>query len=206
MAATFRALALLLAFAAAACVTQGKAGSGTTAAVADAAAGGRTVRLAEGGRTIVFRGDITYGTAQELLRLIKANPAVSTIQLTSNGGLAEPALLVANAIQLRRATTYAEGTCASACTFLFLGGQQRYIAPGAALGFHRAWQNLPGSDGTLQRLNAEIRARFAERGIAQPFVERVMATPADKLWYPSVEELEAAGVIDGVAGAGQLPR
>ena len=113
---------------------------------------------------------------------------------------------MANAIQLRRATTFVPTTCVSACTFLFLGGQQRYLAPGAALGFHRAWQAMAGNDGNVQRMNREIRARFAERGIAEDFVQRAMATPGEQLWYPSPAELEAAGVIDGVATAGQLPR
>jgi hypothetical protein len=177
-----------------------------TAAIADADASGRSVRLSADAHTIIFHGDITYGTAQELLRLIKANPSVKAIELTSNGGLAEPALLVANAIQLRRATTYVPSTCVSACTFLFLGGQQRYLGPGAALGFHRAWQNIAGTAGDVQRMNAEIRERFAERGVAQEFVDRVLATPGEKLWYPTPSELQAAGVIDGVASAGELPR
>lgn len=201
-----RGLCLALALLAAGCVSGSAGKTGLRAAVADAGASGHLVQLSGDGRTIVFRGDITYGTAQELLRLIKANPAVREIHLTSNGGLVEPALLVANAIQLRRATTFVPTTCVSACTFLFLGGQQRYLAPGAALGFHRAWQNMPGSGGNVQRMNLEIRARFAERGIAEDFVQRAMATPGEQLWYPSAAELQAAGVIDGVAAAGQLPK
>jgi hypothetical protein len=201
-----RGLCIVLTLLAAGCVAGSAGRTGLKAAVADAAASGHLVQLSADARSIAFRGDITYGTAQELLRLIKANPSVSEIQLTSNGGLVEPALLVANAIQLRRATTYVPSTCVSACTFLFLGGQQRYLAPGAALGFHRAWQNMPGSDANVQRMNAEIRARFAERGIAQDFVQRAMATPGEQLWYPSPAELQAAGVIDGVAAAGQVPK
>jgi hypothetical protein len=203
-----RGLCLLVVLFAGACAgnsnSAGKAG--LMAAVGDAAAAGRLVQLSTDGRTILFRGDITYGTAQELLRLIKANPGVREIHLTSNGGLVEPALLVANAIQLRRATTFVPTTCVSACTVLFLGGQQRYLAPGAALGFHRAWQSTATLDGSVQRVNAEVRARFAERGIADAFVDQAMATPGEQLWYPSPEELQAAGVIDGVSGAALLPR
>ncbi|HKY94470.1 MAG TPA: hypothetical protein VJL84_04150 [Kiloniellales bacterium] len=201
-----RGLCLLVALLAGACVSGSTAKTGLMAAVGDAAAAGRMVQLSADGRTIHFRGDVTYGTAQELLRLIKANPAVHEVHLTSNGGMVEPALLVANAIQLRRATTFVPTTCVSACTFLFLGGQQRYLAPGAALGFHRAWQSEPAFDGDVQRVNAEIRVRFAERGIDDAFVERAMATPGEQLWYPSPEELQAAGVIDGVSSAALLPR
>src|SRR5262249_20264992 len=124
-----RALCLVLALLATACVSNGGR-SGVKAAIADSEASGHLVQLSADKNTVIFRGDITYGTAQELLQLIKANPTVKEIYLTSNGGLAEPALLVANAIQLRRATTFVPSTCVSACTFLFLGGQHRYLAPG----------------------------------------------------------------------------
>jgi hypothetical protein len=200
----FRGLALGLALlAAAGCAQQSTRGS--TATRSEPAAPVQEVRLLPDGRTIVFQADITYGTAKELLRLIKANPQVREIHLTSNGGLVEPALLVANAIQLRRATTFVPTNCVSACTFLFLGGEQRYLAPGAALGFHQAWRKVADRDNSLAQMNEKIRVRFEARAIEAGFVQRAMTTPSSTLWYPTADELESAGVIDGVRSASELP-
>jgi hypothetical protein len=197
------ALALAL-LAAGGCATQETRGT-TTTTLSKQEAPRQQVRLLPDGHAIVFQADITYGSAKELLRLIKANPQVREIHLTSNGGLVEPALLVANAIQLRRATTFVPTSCVSACTFLFLGGEQRYLAPGAALGFHQAWRKVADQDNSLVRMNEKIRARFAARQIDAGFVQRATTTPSATLWYPSSDELEAAGVIDGVRSAGELP-
>ncbi|HKY94468.1 MAG TPA: hypothetical protein VJL84_04140 [Kiloniellales bacterium] len=198
-----RLFALLL-LALAACKTDDGGGSTATAARSPASASAM-VRLA-GSHTVIFRGDVTYGTTKALLELIKANPAVTTVHLTSDGGYVHPALIVANTLQLRGATTFVPSECVSACTLLFLGGETRYLAPGAKLGFHRAWRNLdePEDRGT-QMTNEEIRQRLLERGVSAAFAEQVLATPSTEVWYPTAEEMLEAGVIDGVVSHDQLP-
>lgn len=176
-----------------------------------ASAGGSTlthqVTLREGGRVVALDGDVTYGTAKELLRLIKENPQVSEIHLTSDGGLVHPALAVANAIQLRRATVFVPESCISACTLLFLGGARRYVAPEAELGFHRAFSNLDAPETAGTRLtNEQIRRRLLERGVSADFAAHVLATPGSEVWYPTTEEMIAAGVVHAVATAGALPQ
>lgn len=159
------------------------------------------------GDTVVFRGDVTYGTTKALLDLIKQHPQVTTVILTSDGGYVHPALVVANALQLRGATTFVPSECVSACTLLFLGGETRYLAPGAKLGFHRAWRNLDEpEDRSTQMTNEEIRRRLLERGVSAAFAEQVLATPSTEIWYPTPEEMLDAGVIDGVLTQEQLPR
>ena len=45
---------------------------------------------------------------------------------------------MAEALQQHRHASRAVGTCASACTLVFMAGQPRQLTPGARLGFHRA--------------------------------------------------------------------
>jgi hypothetical protein len=82
---------------------------------------------------------------------------------------------------------------------------QRYLAPGAALGFHQAWRKVADRDNSLTLMNEKIRARFEARAIEAAFVRRATTTPSSTLWYPTDDELEAAGVIDGVRRADELP-
>lgn len=169
--------------------------------------GANYVALLPDGRTVIFRGHITYGATKELLRLVKENPGVMEVHLTSGGGYVQPALIVANALQLRGVTTFVPKECTSACTLLFLGGAERYIAPGAKLGFHRAWRNRDKpNDPDTHPTNETIRQRMLERGVTAAFAGRVVTTPADRLWYPSPEEMLAAGVITGVLRQDALPK
>jgi hypothetical protein len=164
------------------------------------------VRMA-GPTTVIFRGDVTYGTTKQLLDLIKQNPTVTTVVLTSDGGFVHPALIVANALQLRGATTFVPTECVSACTLLFLGGETRYLAPGAKLGFHRAWRNLDEpEDRSTQMTNEEIRQRLIERGVSAAFADQVLATPGSEIWYPTADEMLEAGVIDAVLTQEQVQR
>jgi len=159
------------------------------------------------GATIAFRGDITYGSARALLALVRANPEVDQVRLESDGGYVHPALLVANALQLRGATTLVETSCLSACTVLFVGGKRRYLAEGGELGFHRAWRDAEEEAESLEtaETNQELRARFIARGVAPAFADRVLATPGSEMWYPTQQELLAAGVIDAVLPKGKMP-
>jgi hypothetical protein len=190
-------------FSLAACKADGGSDS-TAAAVSPLTSTSTMVRLA-GPHTVIFRGDVTYGTTKALLQLIKEHPEVTVVHLTSDGGYVHPALVVANALQLRGATTFVPSECVSACTLLFLGGETRYLAPDAKLGFHRAWRNLdePEDRGT-QMTNEEIRRRLVERGVTAAFAEQVLATPSTEVWYPTSQEMIEAGVIDGVLTQEQL--
>ena len=41
--------------------------------------------------------------------------------------------------------------------------------------------------------------------MAPAFADRVLATPGSEMWYPTQQELLAAGVIDAVLPKGKLP-
>ncbi len=161
--------------------------------------------LLPGGTAVAFRGDIDYGSAQALLLLVRGNPLVHEVRLESDGGYIRPALLVANALQLRGATTFVEKSCASACTVLFLGGKRRLIAAGAELGFHRAWSDSEPEGRADEPTNRELRQRLIERGVTPAFADRVIATPGSEMWFPTEAELLAGGVITGVLPKGSLP-
>lgn len=160
------------------------------------------------GRTLVFRGEITYGSAQALLQVVRGNPEIKVLVLESVGGYIKPALQIATALQLRGATTYVETYCLSACTVLFLAGKTRVIGPEAALGFHRAWREEKDEkklSHDTQATNAVLLDRLLQRGVDDDFAERVLATPGTDMWYPSQQELLENGVITAVLRAGEQP-
>jgi len=75
-----------------------------------------------------------------------------------------------------------------------LGGDSRYAGSGAKIGFHQ--YALPGLTAEEQ---AEItragKADLAALGVPSDFVDRVFATPADQMWYPSKDELLNAKIV-----------
>ncbi len=201
-----RSALLLLLCLLAGCRTAGEAG-GQPVTAASGGPSGHQATLLPGGTGIAFRGDITFGSARALLDLVRANPRVDQVRLESDGGYVHPALLVANALQLRGATTFVERSCLSACTVLFVGGKRRYLAEGGELGFHRAWRDEAeeAESQATAGTNQGLRARFIARGVAPAFADRGLATPGGGKRDPTPEELLAAGVIDAVLPKGKQP-
>lgn len=163
------------------------------------AAGAEPARLLDDGITAAFHGPVTFESAALLLRLLQAQPQVSRLRLDSEGGYLVPALRLAALLQPLRLATYVEGECLSACTLLFLSGRERILA-GGSLGFHRGWQEGETVESpATQDSNRAMRRRLLQRGVAAAFVERVLATPGEAMWYPSAQELLDGGVVTALS-------
>lgn len=83
----------------------------------------------------------------------------------------------------------------SACTLVFLAGTPRFVLRTARLGFHRA---STGAFSPLidQLVNRELALTYEKAGLPVTFIERTMMTPPSDMWYPSVDELVNAGLIN----------
>lgn len=158
----------------------------------------RVTLLAEG-RELEFLGEVTRQSAAALQAALLQNPGIEVLQLTGPGGDMVQAQRLGRLVAELGLTTYVPLECVSACAELFLGGQERFLAPGSALGFHRVWVAGLGAGSELERSsNDRLLQDLLDRGIAGDFAARVVATPHETVWYPAADEMVAAGVIDGV--------
>ena len=163
------------------------------------------VTLLDGGRELEFLGEVTRESGQALQRALLQNPQVELLQLTGPGGDMPEAQRLGRLIAERGLDTYVPLECISACAELFLAGEERRLAPDAALGFHRVWVTGLGAGSELEQAsNDRLLESLLERGIAGEFAARVVATPHETVWYPSTGDLLAAGVIDGTRPRSQL--
>ena len=70
-------------------------------------------------------------------------------------------------------------------------------SPGARLGFHRA--SVPSLNPLHDELaNRRLAALYDEAGLPRDFIARVLAVPAQRMWFPVVEQRQA-GIIDDAA-------
>lgn len=64
----------------------------------------------------------------------------------------------------------------------------------ARIGFHQP--DFPGMDAAMRAAMIADNSRiYREAGIAQPFIDRVMATAPANMWFPDYEELMRSGVL-----------
>jgi hypothetical protein len=142
------------------------------------------------GKAIVLAGGINDGTAEALGSALDRAPAVTTVVLQSGGGWTREGKLIAATIAARGLGTRVDTECSSACTIAFLAGKVRTARQGAKLGFH-AFSAIGG--GTP--IGRAVQKTYGEAGLADAFIAKIAATPAERMWYPDQNELFKHGVL-----------
>ncbi len=155
-----------------------------------------------------------------LLKTLKENPNIQTINLTSWGGLISAAVEMADIIIDFELDTHVKEICFSACNILLIGGETRTLERGSKIGFHRSywssdnmksfyedketresykWENkFDFSSWVYDESQEDIYSQFKyylERGVSPSFVIETMKARSDDGWYPRRKELLKANVI-----------
>jgi len=158
-----------------------------------------TLSLSADGHAVVLSGGVRFGLARDLQSLLDATPGIATLILTSPGGRLSEAESVAHLIRARGLNTYVPQYCYSACTRIFVAGEQRTLAIAAKLGFHGAALTAPvpalAARFVLWGVNETEVADYAADGVDRAFMRRAMAVTPPGLWRPTAKELLAAHVI-----------
>jgi hypothetical protein len=143
----------------------------------------------------IFTGEIDFVGFAALENTLEVDNTIETLQISSNGGRIAAARGMARLVAENGLATRAVGTCASACTLVFIAGSPRTLAPEARLGFHG--YKLRSEIATLDT-NAEQRRdqeTFASRGVSQDFLSRAFAVQHHEMWFPTRADLAHAGVL-----------
>ena len=117
------------------------------------------------------------------------------IELASPGGSVSEGIRAYEAIQKAGATTVATGDCASACTFLFLGGSERSVH-GGRIGVHQ-WHTEAGvsSEEDAQYTSATLLSLFAAAGVSEQFYIAGAATTPNEIYWLTPEDLNTWHVV-----------
>lgn len=157
-----------------------------------------SLRVMRDGTEIEITGGIKFGLAADFERVIKASPRIKVVHLHSFGGRLGEADKLRRAIEARGLITYVSARCESACTLIFAGGRERWVARSGGLGYHGpAFPGMTAAD--LAPSVLAWKAAYVEAGLSASFVDRGLAVPSNKMWRPTVEELVAANAVTHLA-------
>ena len=146
-------------------------------------------------QTLQLSGYMSWGLLDQVNNAFAQNPGINTVVMNSPGGHIQVGTRLYKLFRARGVTTVAEGLCGSACTIAFIGGKERILNKGAKLGFHSA----AGSGQVLvEAANQKLISTFREFGAGDAFIERMLATPPEDVWYPDRKQLLATGIVTSV--------
>jgi hypothetical protein len=147
-------------------------------------------------RAVMLAGAYGRGVAQDLRGHLATHPDAVAVELTGPGGRLGEGMRIAELIEERNLITIVRERCASACTFAFAGGRERIVEGAGRLGFHAS-----GSPSVLLEWlkdTTDEDAFLSKRGLSAKFIARANAVSADDIWYPTHDELLAAGVVTSI--------
>lgn len=150
--------------------------------------------------SLLIDGTIEFGMTRFLEKKLQTENDIRHLILNSRGGVISEARGIIRLIREYNLSTHVTSECFSACTLVFISGNQRTIAPEGRLGFHQyALDSIgfnPGADPNQQQaIDAEL---MTGQGVSKAFIERAYSEPHSSIWVPTVKELEDAGVVTEV--------
>ena len=152
-----------------------------------------TVEVTPDGRTIMLEGTLGAGSVDKVQRIIDASPDATTLELNSDGGRGQTAEELARRVRQRHLNTLVQDHCESACTYIFLAGAKRELAEDGELGFHQA--SALGIVANDKMILQDMVKYYRSAGLRESFIDHILATPPDDMWYPTRRELEDGGVV-----------
>jgi hypothetical protein len=154
--------------------------------------------LIEGDTLIHLRGPFQIGITNVVEDLIARHPSVIGIILDSNGGQIYEGRGLARIIRENRLRTISLQMCLSSCTTAFVAGIRRTLGENARLGFHqyKTYSIIPSVD--IDNEQAKDMAIFINQGVSPQFLEKIFSQPPEKMWWPEIDELVSAGVVQQV--------
>ena len=191
-------------------------------------------RIRVEGNSLIFDGFVEHEDGDDSINeadtaqfhtFLKAYPEIREVVLRSSGGIVSDAIDIAVIVADYGLDTRVESYCLSACTLIFIAGEQRTLGPGGRLGFHSgswardsikefymssrevhgwidefafaAWVYEEG----IRDMN-KILAFFAAHKVDLNFIVRATFVHSDDMWYPTRDELHRYGIIEPGAGLG----
>ncbi len=162
--------------------------------------------------------DIRYSDVEQMRNVLRQNPGIATLEITSTGGGHYPAMELAAFVIDFGIDTHVSETCESSCVTVFLGGTKRTMSKGARIGFHqlswnaasvedyynkhrgrRGWDtSFDFAEWMYQDTQTETYNRLTymvRRGVNAEFAIQTLRRPDTSMWFPYRSVLKAAGVL-----------
>jgi hypothetical protein len=149
------------------------------------------------GTEITLTGPINLKQYNAFRDIIDVNK-LRRVVLDSQGGNIFAARGFHRLIVERGLDTHVTTDCFSACTIIFIAGENRTAETSARFGFH-AYAYHHGHTG--QQIDVSVEQAkditlFSRLNTPATFVTKIFATPADDMWHPSHAELRRANILN----------
>ena len=133
---------------------------------------------------------------------MKDYPSIELVHLNLDyGGLVSEANKLSDIVKNKKLSTVVSDECVSACTLVFLAGEQRILKKYARLGFHSFSSPRMTND---PHFISSSKQYYTRLGLDDDFVEKIFSTDPSDMWYPATEMLIKENLVTKVVNEKEL--
>lgn len=142
---------------------------------------------------IVITGEFRLGSADAFEAVVKANKKLRVVQIESPGGYVTEGFRMARLIEQYKLSTVSFEDCHSACTFLLVAGETRYLGPKVMVGFHRSGTKYGLVGDGWSWTDQRIARYYQSRGVRAAFIRRALTPSIREIWIAPHAQMYEAG-------------
>jgi hypothetical protein len=135
------------------------------------------------GIVLRLRGDIKEGDFSQLRSHFRRKGTIVGFDLSSDGGIFEEGLRIADLTRRKNLTVYVAGECNSACSDIFFAAAKRYFEADSKIGIHAVSNDRNIEDVGSKILTIKLARLWAEQGISNSVIGKMVTTRPETIIY-----------------------
>jgi hypothetical protein len=143
------------------------------------------------GVVLRLRGDFRDGDYARFKSHFRKKTAVIGLDLSSDGGVLEEAVRIANLARQKKLSVYVAEECNSVCAFVFFAAAKRYLAQNSKIGVHSVSNSRYIEDLDSMRLTLELARLSAKLGAPESAIGKIVTTRPSNITYLDAGDLSA---------------
>jgi hypothetical protein len=149
------------------------------------------------GIVLRLRGDIKEGDFSQLKSHFGGKEAIVGFDLSSDGGIFEEGLRIADLTRRKRLTVYVAGKCNSVCADVFFAAARRYFSTDSKIGVHAISNYRDIEDAASKLLTIKLARLWAEQGVPNSAIGKMVTTRPETIAYLDRADLSGVDASEG---------
>lgn len=149
------------------------------------------------GTVLRLRGSIKDGDYSRLKAHFKRTQAIVGFDLSSDGGIFEEGLRIADFTRRKRLTVYVAGECSSVCVDVFFAAGKRHFSEDSRIGVHAISNYRDVEDTASKLLTIKMARLWSEHGVPNSAIGKMVTTRPETITYLDRADLSSADATEG---------
>ncbi|WP_439400258.1 hypothetical protein ACRQ5Q_42610 (plasmid) [Bradyrhizobium sp. PMVTL-01] len=149
------------------------------------------------GVVLRLQGDVLNGDFARLKYQFRGTEPIVGLEISSDGGILEEGLRIADLTRRKKLTVYVSAKCDSVCAVVFFAAAKRYLRAGAKIGVHSVSNDRDIEDAGSTLLTIKIARLWAREGVPISAIGKMVTTAPQQITYLDPNDLAGLSALEG---------